>query len=126
MASADATDAAVLEAVGTTRRQRAAIAGTRAAAIAVGGAAGAVVVAIGASPLLPVGVARRAEPDPGIRIDAGVLALGAGAIVVLVVSAAALFAWRATRPAAEANGERVAARGVSSVRSSRRVLPSRS
>ena len=105
--SADATDAAVLEAVGTTRRQRAAIAGVRAAAIAVGGAAGAVVVAIGASPLLPVGVARRAEPDPGIRVDAGVLVLGAGAIVVLVVSAAAWFAWRATRPAAEANGERV-------------------
>ena len=36
----------------------------------------AVAVAVVASPLMPVGVARRAEPDPGISVDGRVLLLG--------------------------------------------------
>jgi hypothetical protein len=61
----------------------------RAAVVGVAGAAGAVVVAVGLSGRFPVGVARVAEPDPGIRLDGPVLGLGAVATAVLTVLSAA-------------------------------------
>ncbi|CAN5651597.1 hypothetical protein BH18ACT2_BH18ACT2_12730 [soil metagenome] len=51
-------------------------------AVLVGGI-GAVALAIVLSPLTPRGLARRAEPEPGVRIDA--LALGVGAALIVVV-----------------------------------------
>ena len=53
---------------------------------AIGAAAAvvAVVVATMASGSFPVGPARLAEPDPGLRLDPAVLALGAAVITVLV------------------------------------------
>ena len=65
--------------------------------MAVASAAVAVLVAIAVSPLTPVGHARRAEIDPGIDVDPIVLALGALALVVLVVGFAVASAWRAHR-----------------------------
>ena len=65
--------------------------------VAVAAAAGAMVaagVAVAASPLMPIGAARLAEPDPGVSADAAVLAAGAAAIVVLLVARAAWPAWR--------------------------------
>jgi hypothetical protein len=68
-------------------------------AVALGTAVG-VVAAGAASPLFPVGLARRAEPDPGLRLDA--VALGLGGTAALVVGLAlvgGLAAWRVRRTA---------------------------
>ncbi len=78
-----------LGAVGLTRSQRAAAV---ALPLVAAGAAGAVLAVIGAvalSPLFPLGVARRAEPDPGVAFDG--LALGAGALALLLLVAATGF-----------------------------------
>jgi hypothetical protein len=67
------------------------------------GALGAVAIAIAVSPLTPIGPARLAEPDPGVSVNAGVLAAGAAAIVVLLAARVAVTAWRqaGARPAAD-------------------------
>ena len=54
--------------------------------IAAGGAAVAVGVAVLASPLMPLGLARIAEPDPGFAADWLVLGVGAAATVLLISS----------------------------------------
>lgn len=66
-------------------------------AVAAGTALG-IVAAGAASPLFPVGLARRAEPDPGVRLDG--FALGVGGTVALVVGlvlVGSLAAWRVRR-----------------------------
>jgi hypothetical protein len=83
--------------LGLRRRWRAvAVAGPVLVAVAVG-AALAMLVAWLASPSLPFGVARQADPDPGLHFDA--FALGVGAVVMLAVIAAlvSIAAWRAVR-----------------------------
>ena len=65
---------------------------------ALGGAALAAVTAWLASPLMPIGLARRAEPDPGFSADWSVLCLGAIAIIVVVLLAATVAATWQTRP----------------------------
>ena len=64
-----------------------------------------------ASPLLPFGVARRAEPHPGFRFDWVVLGLGALAVLVVVVLLSALAAIRVTRPASSSTRTGPATRG---------------
>ena len=78
-----------LRAVGAGRRDVRQAVLMRNLVLAVPGAVLAVVVAIAVSPLFPVGVARRAEVDPGLAVDLGVLVPG---VVVLV---AALLVWPA-------------------------------
>jgi hypothetical protein len=68
-----------------------------AAPIALGGAVLAVTGATLASPMMPIGVARRAEPDPGFDVDWLVLATGFVGVVALVGASAALAAWRVVR-----------------------------
>jgi len=99
---AAAQDNGTLAALGMTRRQLFAAGMTETAAATVAGALGAVATAIAASPLTPIGPARLAEPDPGVSVNAGVLAAGAAAIVVLLAGRVAVTAWRqaAARPAA--------------------------
>ena len=59
-----------------------------AAVIAVVGAIGAVAISVALSPLSPVGLARRAEPDPGLHVDAAVTFVGVlGTVVVALVIA---------------------------------------
>ncbi len=53
--------------------------------VAVIGAAGAVVISIALSPLFPRGLARRAEPDLGLRVDAPVALLGALVVVLITL-----------------------------------------
>lgn len=65
--------------------------------IAIGGAALAVVVAWFASPIMPVGLARRADPDPGYSADWSVFAVGGMAVAVVVVGSATLTATWLTR-----------------------------
>ena len=70
MVRTDARSGAELRALGITSVGRATIAGIRATAAVLVGLVVAVVVAIAASPLFPLGLVRRVEPDPGVRIDA--------------------------------------------------------
>jgi ABC-type antimicrobial peptide transport system permease subunit len=91
-------DQATLRALGVTRIQRVAMSGPPALLIAGGGALLAVLGAVGASPLFPIGVARRAEPDPGLHIDWAVVILGVVAVATVVLAIAFLAALRATRP----------------------------
>ena len=74
-------DGEALRAAGFARRQRALVVLPRSVVLAVAGAALALVVAVAASPLAPVGLARRAELHPGVAIDGPVLALGAAMVV---------------------------------------------
>ncbi len=93
-----------LRALGMSRTQL--FAGTliRASLVGVSGAALAVAVAMLASPLFPTGIARVAEPDPGIRSDPLVLAGGGLAILLGVLIVAVLPAWRAARVRGDAAG----------------------
>jgi ABC-type lipoprotein release transport system permease subunit len=87
-----AVDQDTLRALGLRRRQRWAAIFVSAVPIALGAAVLAVVGAALASPLFPIGVARDAEPTPGVDVDA--LALGAGflAVLALVVGVGAVAA----------------------------------
>ena len=71
----------------------------RALVVAVLGTALAVVIAILASPLMPIGPARVAEPDPGISIDGAVLLAGGALVFVSVLVIALVPAWWYSRPA---------------------------
>ena len=107
-------DNGTLAALGMTRRQLFTASMTETAAATVAGALGAVVIAIAVSPLTPIGPARLAEPDPGISVNAGVLAAGAAAIVVLLAARVAVTAWRqagARLAATSRNRRRGAVRG---------------
>jgi hypothetical protein len=115
---AASADNRALAALGMTRRQLLAAALAETAVAAAAGAALACGVAIAASPLMPIGPARLAEPDPGLSIDATVLAAGFAATVILLLARVAWPAWRlasawrpAERGAAGAPGRRSAAAG---------------
>lgn len=69
-------DAAVLGALGLTRRQIALAAATDAVIAVMGGLALAFVIAVGLSPLAPVGAVRALAPDTGVHVDAAALPLG--------------------------------------------------
>lgn len=84
-AASRADDVAMLAVLGMTRRRILMLGAMRGAVIGAAGALVAVVVAILVSPLTPAGLARIAEPAPGVRVDGRVLALGAVAIVLVAV-----------------------------------------
>jgi ABC-type lipoprotein release transport system permease subunit len=91
-----ADDQAALQAMGFTNGQR--FTGALLAAVpvvALGSVLG-VALAIAASPLMPIGVARRAEPSPGIDIDLVTLGLGAALGALVLIAVATSSAWRAT------------------------------
>jgi putative ABC transport system permease protein len=75
----------------------------RAAAIGAAAAAAAVPIAIALSPLTPIGLARLAEPNPGIWIDAPVLGIGSLLVLVVTVAGSVLPALAAARSAADSN-----------------------
>ena len=87
----------VLVALGMSPAARFAGLVSLAAPIAMGGAVLAVGGAVIASPVMPIGVARRAEPDPGFAVDWWVVTAGFLGVVALVVASAALAAWRIVR-----------------------------
>lgn len=79
--AAEGADAApVLAAMGWTRREERIAVGAAPFAGVILGALGAGIAAGVASTVFPIGVARRFEPDPGIRLDAVVLASGVALI----------------------------------------------
>jgi hypothetical protein len=92
--AASSVDTPTLAVLGMTRTQLMA-AGLTCLGLAVTvGVVGAAGLAIAASPLMPIGTARLAEPDPGVSADWTVLGAGAVALVVLLVAGTAWPAWR--------------------------------
>jgi len=91
---AAAQDNRTLAALGMTRGQLLTAALVEVGAAAAAGAAVACGVAIAASPLMPIGPARLAEPDPGVSVNAAVLTVGFAAITALVLARVAWPAWR--------------------------------
>jgi ABC-type lipoprotein release transport system permease subunit len=88
-----------LHALGMTRRQLTGVAMARATLAAALGAVVAVVVGISLSPLFPTGLARIAEPHPGVAVDPMAVGLGAAAILAIVAALQLFPAWRAARTA---------------------------
>jgi hypothetical protein len=93
----EAAESPILRALGMTRGQLVGLALVRAAPVAVAGSVLAVVGAVALSPATPLGVARRAELDPGLAIDLPVLAVGAAGVMAGVLACAVLAGWRAGR-----------------------------
>jgi hypothetical protein len=91
---AAASDNPALVALGMTRGQLLAASLVQVGVAAAAGAAVACGAAVAASPLMPIGPARLAEPDPGLSADVPVLAAGFAATVVLLLARAAWPAWR--------------------------------
>ena len=107
----------VLGALGLTRGQRAMAVALPLATAGLVGSAIAVAGAVAISSRFPIGVARRAEPDPGLQVDLLALGLGAVLLVVVVVLTAHLAARRGASRApavdrASPSAERAARLGV--------------
>lgn len=94
-------DQATLRALGLTQRQRILANAPRILMIAAGGAIVAGIGAVLLSPLLPIGVARRADPNPGLHADWTVLALAVPLTGLVVLGMALLASARATRVVAD-------------------------
>ncbi len=86
-----------LRALGMTRVQRGAIGAPQAVVVALGGAVVAAVGAAAASGLFPVGIARIAEPHPGLSIDWPVMILGLVAVAMVVLAVEFVAVLRNTR-----------------------------
>lgn len=97
MVRTDAAEAPQLSALGATRTQRSTVAAARAGIAVLAGSVLAALVSVLASPLFPLGLVHRVEPDPGIRVDLPVLVLGGVAIAVLFGATVAVAALHATR-----------------------------
>jgi hypothetical protein len=79
----DAAEFPVLRALGMRGPPLTALSLARLALVTVPGTVVAVAVAVAASPLMPIGPARTAEPDPGVQVNLAVLGAGAAAIALL-------------------------------------------
>ena len=120
----EARDHATLRALGLERDQLWAIGMGRAGLMGVAAAAVATITAVALSPLTPFGIARIAEPRPGISADGLILFLGALCTVGLALAAAAYPTWRAARPPSTADEARAAtATGLGGVLSNAGVPP---
>ena len=106
------TDFATLRALGFNRRQLWCVSLMEVAVMATAGALLAFVLAVLASPIMPLGAARTAEPSPGVDVDAVVLGIGFVSIVVALIAAVAVPSWRLSSAAGEGAASRAeAARG---------------
>jgi ABC-type antimicrobial peptide transport system permease subunit len=100
----DSAEFPILRAVGMTRGSLLALAVARLALVTVAGAAIAVAISIAASPLMPIGSARLAEPDPGVEVNVALLGAGFAVIALLPLAVLTPAAWRAVRHALGAPG----------------------
>lgn len=87
----------VLGFLGMTRSTVAASGGQHGLRVGAMGAVGAAAIAVSLSPLLPRGVARKADPDLGFHADFVVLGLGTVVVLIVAVAAGAVAALLATR-----------------------------
>ena len=100
----ESTEYPTLRSVGMSPSQLVAIGMIRAGAIGGIGAAVAIVVGFLLSPLAPTGIARVAEPNPGLSFDWPVILVGALGTLLAVALLGAVPAWRASRVAGTALG----------------------
>ena len=100
----ESVDYPVLRSLGMTRRQLVGLAVARSAAIGAVGAVLAVGMAVALSPFTPIGIARTAEPSPGVALDAAVLVITLLGTTVVAAILALWPAWRAAKAAAPAHG----------------------
>jgi hypothetical protein len=91
-------DARTLSALGLGRRSRTTAVVGAALVPAIGGVVVGSLASVGASRWFPTGAAGRAEPDPGVDLDVGVMLVGALATVGIVAVASSLAQRRAARP----------------------------
>jgi hypothetical protein len=87
--------------------------------VAILGAVVAVAFAIALSPLFPVGLAGRIDPDKGVHVDSVVLVVGGVTVAIAVLVAAGFAAWRASA----AQRRELRQRTSSIARAARAVLP---
>ena len=87
----------LLRSLGMTHRQLFALGLARVAPVALAAGALAATTAVALSPLAPIGVARTAEPEPGLAVDSLAIGLGGAMTVAFVMLAALVPAWRASR-----------------------------
>jgi putative ABC transport system permease protein len=95
----DATEFPILRALGVQRAALVTLSLARLGIVTVTGAIVAVAVAVAASPLMPIGPARLAEPHPGVEVNTAILGAGFAAIALLPLAVLAPPAWRAARQA---------------------------
>ena len=95
----DAAEFPILRALGVQRLTLVVLSLARLAIVTVSGAVIAVAVAIAASPLMPIGPARLAEPHPGVEVNLAILAAGFAANALLPLAVLIAPAWRAARQA---------------------------
>jgi putative ABC transport system permease protein len=91
----DTAEYPIWRALGMTRGRLVGLSVMRLAAVTVAGGVLAVAVAIVASPLMPIGPARLAEPDPGIEINLAILGAGFAATALLPLALLLPGVWRA-------------------------------
>jgi hypothetical protein len=103
-AAIDLDDDESLTRLGMRRKERAAVPLVRGAIVALAGSVGAASLALALSGLFPVGVARRAELDPGIDADLRVLGVGAALVAVGVLARVAVTGWHRTAPSPSVGG----------------------
>ena len=88
----DSSEFPILRALGMSRSRLAVLSLARVALVTTAGAVAAVAVAVAASPLMPIGPARFAEPAPGIDVNLPILAAGfviiAGAPLLVLIPGA--------------------------------------
>ena len=95
--SAATTTTDVTRALGLSRRSRTAASALPAALAAAAGVVLGVGLAVAFSPLLPTGLAGRAEIDPGVWVDPPALVVGAALALLAVGGWATVVAWHAQR-----------------------------
>jgi ABC-type antimicrobial peptide transport system permease subunit len=91
----DSADFPILRALGMTRARLVTVSLTRTAAVTVAGGLIAVGIAIAASPLMPIGAARLAEPGPGVEVNVAVLTAGLAIFALVPLAMLVPAAWRA-------------------------------
>ena len=104
--SVSGVDQPTLQSLGMTPRARFAAGALLSAFVAGAGVLVAAILAVCVSPLFPVGIARRADPHPGLHVDWLAIGGGAAVLAVFVVVVGSLAAFRVSRASALAHPRR--------------------
>lgn len=93
----DSRDNRTLAALGTTQRERFVASMIRLTFAALVGVVVSIAIAFLLSGLTPAGPARLAEPDPGFNFDTTIVLIGAGLLLIGVITLGSIPAWHAAR-----------------------------
>ena len=93
----DSAEFPVLRALGMSRARLVTLSLARTAAVTAAGGLIATGIAVAASPLMPIGAARLAEPAPGVEVNVAILAAGFAFLTLVPLALLAPTAWGAAR-----------------------------